>query len=56
MNLTGGYFQVQDFVTRLETLGRAVKISRVSLAPGPNGPPQLAATLVMKVFTSTPAA
>lgn len=56
MNLTGGYFQIQDFVARLETLGRAVKISQVSLAPGPNGLPQLAATLVMKVFTSTPAA
>ena len=56
MNLTGGYFQVQDFVTRLEALGRAVKISQVSLSPGPNGLPQLAATLVMKLFTSAPAA
>ena len=52
MNLTGGYFQVEDFVARLETLGRAVKISQVSLGPGPDGLPQLAATLVLKVFTT----
>lgn len=56
MNLTGGYFQVEDFVARLETLGRAVKISQVTLGPGPDGLPQLAATILLKVFATTPAA
>lgn len=56
MNLNGGYFQVQDFLARLETLGRAVKISAVTLGPGPTGLPQLAASLTMKMFVaSTPA-
>jgi len=56
MNLTGGYFQVEDFVARLETLGRALKISQVTLGPGPAGLPQLAATFVMKMFVAaTPA-
>jgi Tfp pilus assembly protein PilO len=53
MNLTGGYFQVEDFVARLETLGRALKISQVTLGPGPAGLPQLAAALVMKIFFAT---
>jgi Tfp pilus assembly protein PilO len=57
MSLTGGYFQVEDFVARLETLGRALKISQVTLGPGPSGLPQLAASLVMKMFVAatTPA-
>jgi Tfp pilus assembly protein PilO len=50
MNLAGGYFAVEDFVARLETLGRALKISQVTLGPGPAGLPQLSATLVMKMF------
>jgi Tfp pilus assembly protein PilO len=53
MGVNGGYFQVQDFLTRLETLGRAVKISGVTLGPGPAGPPQLAASLTMKMFVAS---
>jgi Tfp pilus assembly protein PilO len=52
MSVNGGYFQVQDFLTRLETLGRAVKISSVTLGPGPNGLPQLASSLTMKLFVA----
>jgi hypothetical protein len=57
MSLTGGYFQVEDFVARLETLGRALKISQVTLGPGPSGLPQLAASLGMKMYVAaaTPA-
>jgi Tfp pilus assembly protein PilO len=54
MNVNGGYFQVQDFLVRLESLERAVKISTVNLAPGPGGLPQLAASLSMQMFVSTP--
>jgi Tfp pilus assembly protein PilO len=53
MSVNGGYFQVQDFLTRLETLGRAVKISGVTLAPGSAGLPQLAASLTMKMFVAS---
>lgn len=52
MNVNGGYFQVQDFLTRLETLGRAVKISAITLGPGPDGVPQLASSLTMKLFVA----
>ena len=50
MNVAGGYFQVQDFLTRLESLPRAVKISAVSLGAGEGGLPALAASLTMKLF------
>ena len=33
MNVTGGYFQVQDFLVRLENLSRALKISTIALSP-----------------------
>jgi Tfp pilus assembly protein PilO len=54
MNVNGGYFQVQDFLVRLESLERAVKISTLNLAPGPAGLPQLAVSLAMQMFVSTP--
>ena len=56
MNVNGGYFQIQDFLARLETLGRAVKISGVTLGPGPTGLPQLAGSFTMRMFVAgTPA-
>jgi Tfp pilus assembly protein PilO len=54
MNVNGGYFQVQDFLVRLESLERAVKIGTVNLGPGPGGLPQLAISLAMQMFVSTP--
>lgn len=53
MNVNGGYFQIQDFLARLETLGRAVKISGVTLGAGPNVLPQLAASLTMTMFVAS---
>jgi len=59
MSVEGGYFQVQDFLVRLETLPRAVKIGAVTLAPGgdeesaPGGSPDLAASLQMRLFVSS---
>lgn len=54
MNVTGGYFQVQDFLVRLETLPRAVKIGTVNLGAGPAGLPNLTATLGMRMFVAGP--
>lgn len=50
MNVTGGYFQVQDFLVRLENLSRAVKISSISL--GPEELPALSASMQMTMFLS----
>lgn len=50
MSVEGGYFQVQDFITRLETLSRAVKISSVALTGGKDDPTHLAAALSMNMF------
>jgi Tfp pilus assembly protein PilO len=52
ISITGGYFQVQDFLVRLETLSRAVKIGTISLSPGATGG-GLACSLSMKMFVST---
>lgn len=57
MNVEGGYFQVQDFVVRLETLSRALKIGTVSLGVADTvgaGSPLLSAALNMKMFVAQP--
>lgn len=58
MNVEGGYFQVQDFLVRLEGLPRAVKIGNVSLSAqtGEAGSPRLTASLNMKMFVASPVA
>jgi Tfp pilus assembly protein PilO len=50
MSVTGGYFQVQDFLVRLENLSRAVKISTISLSP--EELPALSVSMSMKMFLS----
>lgn len=61
MAVEGGYFQVQDFITRLETLSRAVKVFSILLNAGGAEPTTLQATMSMRMFvsptttTSTPA-
>lgn len=54
MSVTGGYFQVQDFLVRIENLTRAVRIDSMSLGAGPKGLPHLAAGLSMKMFVAAP--
>lgn len=54
MAVNGGYFQMQDFIVRLENLKRAVKIGTINLAAGAGGLPNLAATFGMQMFVSTP--
>lgn len=36
LSVVGGYFQVEQFLDRLETLQRAFKVSGVTMAPGDN--------------------
>jgi Tfp pilus assembly protein PilO len=62
--VTGRYFPIQGFLQRLRTQahvvgdsvearGRLFAVDTVSLAPGANGLPQLAATIHLNVFTYT---
>lgn len=61
---TGRFFEIEDFVIRLEQLKRAVKIDSFTLAPGgttdgtasPTGSPVLSVTFQTKVFMLAPAA
>lgn len=53
MNVTGGYFQVQDFLVRLENLSRAVKIATVALSP--QELPTLTVGMSMKMFLTNAA-
>lgn len=55
MSVKGGYFQVQDFLSRLENLSRAVKIGNVGLSPttiAGGGSPELTVAMTMKMFVS----
>jgi Tfp pilus assembly protein PilO len=36
MNVVGGYFQVEQFVSKLEALQRAMRVSNIVIAPGAN--------------------
>ena len=36
LNVVGGYFQVEQFFDRLESLSRAMKVASLSMAPGSN--------------------
>lgn len=55
IKVEGGYFQVQDFITRLETMARAVKISGVRMNAGADDPTLLSASLDMRMFVAPPA-
>ncbi len=50
--VVGGFFQIDDFLARLENLPRAALVRGVNLGAGPRGLPQLQATVQVRVFTS----
>jgi Tfp pilus assembly protein PilO len=52
LSVQGGYFQVQDYIVRLETLSRALKISSLSLAPSEL--PDLSASISLTMYVSQP--
>ncbi|MCA1726155.1 MAG: type 4a pilus biogenesis protein PilO [Actinobacteria bacterium] len=55
--IIGGFFQVDQFLFRLETLPRAAKVISVSAGPGPNATEilgQLQVTLSVQFFTTDP--
>ena len=52
ISTNGSYFALTEFLYRLETLRRAVKVTNLTVGPGPDGLPQLSLQLTAEVYTS----
>ncbi len=52
ITVTGSYFSVEEFLFRLESLPRAVKVGQITVSLGPNGFPQLQLLMTGQVFTT----
>src|SRR5207244_12392252 len=53
VTINGGFFRVEDFLTRLESLRRVVRVNAIALTPQTDqlrGPTVLQASLSMKMF------
>jgi Tfp pilus assembly protein PilO len=48
----GSFFSVEEFLFKLETLPRAVKVTQIQVGAGPDGLPQLQVTLSANVYTT----
>lgn len=61
VSTTGKYFEVLDFIVRLERLRRVVRINTFSMAPGGSGTasttsPVLSVTFALQMFVNSPVA
>jgi Tfp pilus assembly protein PilO len=52
ITITGGFFAVDQYLFRLESLPRAAKVTTVQVGPGPNQWPQLQLTLTVEFYTT----
>jgi Tfp pilus assembly protein PilO len=52
--LSGGYFQVLDYLIRLEKMRRTVIVERLSISPGGQTEGELQVSLTAKLFTTKP--
>lgn len=52
IQVIGGFFQVDEFLFRLETMDRAAKVITISVGPGPDELPQIQATLSVEFYTT----
>jgi hypothetical protein len=52
IQVVGGFFPVDEFLFRLETLQRASKVTTVAVSEGPEGLPQLQVTLDARFYTT----
>ena len=48
----GTFFSVEEFMFKLETLPRAVKVTQIQVGPGPDGLPQLQISMTAEVYTT----
>lgn len=54
LSITGGYYQVLDFVNRLDALPRLLVISTFGVSPNGGQGAELSVSLTMKAFTTQP--
>lgn len=52
IRVIGGYFPIDEFLFRLETLPRAAKVISVSVSEGPESAPQVDVQLEVRFFTT----
>lgn len=52
VQVIGGFFQVDEFLYRLETLPRAAKVVNLQVGAGPNQLPQIQITMDVRFFTT----
>ena len=52
IQVIGGFFPVDEFLFRLETLPRSAKVVSIALAEGPDGAPQVDVQLDVRFYTS----
>lgn len=52
INITGSFFEVEEFMFRLETLPRSVRVTQIAVSEGPDGLPQLNVTAGAEVYTT----
>ena len=56
VQVIGGFFQVDEFLFRLETMDRAAKVINIAVGPGPDSLPQLQVSMSVEFYTTDPAA
>jgi len=56
IQVIGGFFQVDEFLFRLETMNRAAKVISISVGPGPDSLPQIQVALSVEFYTTDPTA
>jgi Tfp pilus assembly protein PilO len=56
IQVVGGFFPVDEFLFRLETLQRASKVPTITVSLGPDGAPQIQIQLEVRFFTTDTAA
>jgi len=52
VTVVGGFFSVDQYLYLLETLPRVSKVTSVTIAPGPEGAPQLSMNIAADFFTT----
>lgn len=52
IQVIGGFFQVDEFLFRLETMNRAAKVISVSVGPGPDSLPQIQVAMSVEFYTT----
>jgi Tfp pilus assembly protein PilO len=52
VEVEGTFFSVEEFLFKLETLPRAVKVTQIQVGPGTQGLPQLQISMTSEVYTT----